>query len=235
MPNPLDKYAPGNPLKDLLRSQETKATTLYVICLHEFGDEIHEWDPEMWSLEIEERFGVEIPRINSDKLNALVSALTDKAFYTNWQIFGATCEILNGFNSELDEFSYEELTPAEMAWAVFEVKLVDDDLPVFHVDVATFVGSILGEYGFLSAPGSLSFASIPDMYLGMKSYSAEEAAENTQKRQGEVLGEYISEQITELLSELRSLPFSPDNIEKILMDAVEVESERIPRALEFAT
>ena len=103
----------------LLTNEEMLATPLLVLCMDEFGTEFLEWEPETFDIEIQTRFGVQMPDSNRDKLWAMVTALTTNLFYVSLETFIPTCNMLNG--SEADFDNYDPVTSEEAAWGIVEV------------------------------------------------------------------------------------------------------------------
>ena len=189
-------------VRALLADQSTFATVLSAILIREYGPEVYEWDPETIHIQVLDDFGVDLPEINHMKLVSLFSALQSGAFFQDPLVFSSTCEILNGTPSPLDELT-TDLLPPEIAWAVMEVRLNDDDKPVFATDVARMVGVILDEEGFDSPPSAIPWALMeeePGFIVGP----------DREDWQNQVLAEYMADQARDLFAQLSTLPWAAE-------------------------
>jgi hypothetical protein len=117
-----------------------------------FGDEeagVDQMDPaEMWA-EFNEVFGTWVPEEGENKLNALITALSSAAFYTDVETFMAVSNALfDGDLGDLVDGVFEEPSVVEMMWATLEVELARDDAdesPPFSPQVAEFLARKLRE------------------------------------------------------------------------------------------
>lgn len=187
------------------------ATTLYTIALKVFGSEIHEWEPEMFDMEFRDEFQVELPKVNQSKLVALVTAIVSNRFYQDFLPFTVTCEVLNGGEENFQNIT-PDLLPAEIAWAVTEVRLNDDDHPAFDDEIEAYVGVILYENGFSSAPRPLEFAKIPQRYLGSSSGTDVGQMESQQTLHSKLVDQYLRDQSSALFDQLSALPWIDDDL-----------------------
>lgn len=202
-------------LKAIISHPGCLATTLHSIFYRTFGEEIYGWSSETLDLEAEDQFGVRMPPENLDKLDALISSLQSEVFYQDWSAFTGVCQVLCGSD---DPFSLSDpLMVAEMAWGVLEVQLNDSTPGVWSDEVKRYVGLILHEEGFVSPPGVLRFADMPEVYRGSDSpadMSQEKQADTAHKA---VVEQYIEEQSLLLFKQLRALPWmTDDQLEKLM-------------------
>lgn len=117
-----------------------------------FGDEeadVEQMDPaEMWA-EFNEVFGTWVTEEGENKLNALITALSSPAFYTEVETFMAVANALfDGDLGDLVDGVFEEPSVIEIMWATLEVELARDDAdvnPPFSRNVAEFVSKKLRE------------------------------------------------------------------------------------------
>lgn len=152
---------------EYIKSPEALGTGLLGIVLNAFGAEALEWEPDTIVMELVDRFGVEVPDENRDKLFALMTALNTDQFYVNPLTFTYICQALNGDAVDFETFNPPD--PEDLAWGVTEVLLNDialEDEPntdqQFKPEVARFVGTILQIAGMLIAPANLEFADYPN-------------------------------------------------------------------------
>jgi hypothetical protein len=139
---------------DLLSDPETTATTLLVIALRAYGEEVFgneetgipPMDPvELW-IRLEEDFNAKVHENCENKLNALMTALASDAFYENIQVFVAVASALeDGDLGDLVEGQMEPLTVPEMLWAIYEVELNRDDEQDFSPAIVDFMDKTMNE------------------------------------------------------------------------------------------
>ena len=209
-------------LLPLLQHPFTMATVLYAITYRLYGEDIHNWDPETLSLELQDDFGEGIPEINLSKIHALITAVSTNSFYHHWGAFMAICKTLN--NSEDPVEMDDPLLVAEMAWAVTEVRLADDKPHEWNHDVKAFVGKILEEEGFTKPPHPLHFATMPEVYHGSDYPADITKQEGASTEHTQVVQEYMQEQALLLMRQLSALPWqTPDSLEKM---SQEVSADR---------
>jgi len=144
--------------KQMLEDRETFATVLLAILIDRYGTEMFEWEPETLKLEINDDFNATLPRVNSDKIWALIVAMTTNQFYLSIEIYRATCDALMGRDPDFAMFSPSD--PEELAWGVTEVILNDPPDPKlgnneFSHEVSRYTGLILSQNGILVPPEPL--------------------------------------------------------------------------------
>lgn len=217
--------AKSTAVKALLTDPGTFSTILSAILVREYGTEVYGWDPETIHIQVLDDFGVNLPEINHLKLTALFAAVYSGQFFQDPHVFSSTCEILNGTPSSLEELS-TDLLPAEIAWAVMEVRLNDEDHPIFARDVARMVGVILEEEGCVTAPTTISWAIV-------ESPMEWEAGPNHEDWQGQVIAEYLQDQSQLLFEQISKLPWA-DEIDMVrLADTIEDEEGITPSVTDF--
>jgi len=201
----------------LLTNEEMLATPLLVLCMDEFGTEFLEWEPETFDIEIQTRFGVQMPDSNRDKLWAMVTALTTNLFYVSLETFIPTCNTLNG--SEADFDNYDPVTSEEAAWGIVEVSFVDppkeDQAPGdrFSHEVKRYIGLTLQAEGVTTPPPILKpfteYDQDPEEEVGItigpdesmfKMYTNRQAAERAD------IEDYVRGRLEELITQLKMLP-----------------------------
>lgn len=204
----------------MLVNPGSMATLLHAIVFKEFGEEMYDWEPETIYLDINDTFGIEMPEANFNKLMALISALASDAFYKKWSSFDIIC----GSLSDGDPSGNDELLVAEMAWGVIEVGLNDETPSEFSHDIAAAVGALLVNEGFTSAPASLSFATLPEVYHGSDSGGDLRRDDALSTEHAAVVITFIQEQAALLVRQLSALPWHSEE------SLVEIISEVTPLA-----
>jgi hypothetical protein len=138
------------------------ATTLVGILLRVYGAEALTWDPTTRRIQIQQDFGVDIPRLEADALEALINAMTTDTAYRSVAVFHRTVTALN--RSGLDELD-DVPDPEDVAWAVAELAAADPEAPkipgsdsAYSGDIARYVGVVLDHYGVFGEPGVLKWA-----------------------------------------------------------------------------
>lgn len=205
----------------IMATPGTMATISHAIALHFFGEEIYSWEPETLSMELADILDTQIDEENLDKLHAIISAIVSNGFKKDWVAFTSICSTLNGENDVED---LAEMTVAEFAWGVIEVSLNDDDdNELFSPDIASLVGVVLDQEGFSLAPDFLSFANLPEKYMGSTS-SAELNKENHESSyQMELLNEYLRDQSLLLFKQIKMLPWISDEDLEGIVESMQKE------------
>lgn len=157
MTSPSDASLDLGKCRVALGDPDTPGFVLLTIVLWAFKDRVfgdadggvEPMDPaEMWA-EINEVFGTWVPEEGENKLNALITALSSPAFYTDVETFMAVSNALfDGDLGDLVDGVFEEPSVVEMMWATLEVELARDDTeenPPFSSRVAEFVTRKLHE------------------------------------------------------------------------------------------
>ncbi len=205
----------------MLVHQGTLATVLHAIAYKEFGEELYEWEPETVYLDVNDAFGIEIPEANFNKLMALISAISSDAFYKKWTSFEVICSSL----SDGDPSGHDEILVAEMAWGVIEVGLNDSTPGEFSHDVAAAVGALLVNEGFTKAPGSLLFATLPEVYHGSDTGADLDREEGISTEHAAVVVTFIQEQAALLIRQISALPWhNEESVAEIIAEVTPLAS-----------
>jgi len=202
----------------IMATPGTLATVSHAIALHFFSEEIYTWEPETLSLELADILDIKIDEDNLDRLHAIIAAITSNSFYKDWAAFTAICSALSGEN---DPTEVAEMTVAEFVWGVIEVSLNDgDDEPqLFSPDVASLVGVVLDEEGFTAPPEPVSFAIMPERYMGSTFGAEQDQADAQSDYHLGLLSEYIRDQSLLLYKQISLLPWiSSEDLETISED-----------------
>jgi len=104
-----------------LMDAATYATVLHVILLVKYGEDIYEVDPLELYARIKDDFGVTLPEANEQRIQAILLSTSTDAFYEDIRVFTATCNTLLAGDPGFE--SMDDLSVAEIFWALFEVEL----------------------------------------------------------------------------------------------------------------
>ena len=111
----------------LLENEDTSAFVLMTILMDAFPDEIvFESEPEVIFMEIKDKFGVDLPEDNRNKIHAALISMTTDLFYTNFDVFKSITLALN--EGDIGDMVYgedEEVNACEILWAIVEVALLN--------------------------------------------------------------------------------------------------------------
>jgi hypothetical protein len=142
--------------QDLLRDAGTSAVALVAAAESLIGDGFLLWEPDtIWH-----SIDVDVPQENRDKLMASVALHLVPSFYWDAVVFEKTAVAFAG-KRVLPEV-LQEATPADLAWAVVEAKMIrenlgDESLDFEHEPTA-YAAVALERAGFVLAPEQLQFA-----------------------------------------------------------------------------
>lgn len=225
-PNPVLKVAAA------LKDPDSFATTLLVIALDAFGPECLNdaedpdrgpWHPTTFRTMLEEKFGVQLPQQNLDKLMAAVTVVTTDLFFTRVDRFIVLANILAG--DEFDPGVWEKADSVECAWAITEALLLDppdeDNPEPFSDEIRLYVGMVLRDEGYVTPPDVLKialdgdfsdkvrygFSDDPEMFEGIYAVQQEKAAE---------VESILRDCLLELSQQLKSLPVQEGSTDEVL-------------------
>lgn len=199
--------------EQLWTSRDTLGTTLLVLVIDSFGQEIFDMDPEAFRQELQDGFDVnDIPVLNTDKVWALWNALTTDLVHTDVPTFINAANVLNG-----TMLSYDIFDPAdvyECAWTITELSLLDAETPNrLSPEVRRYIGEICKEQGLYRPPVILS--KVAD--FGREDYYArveENVVDTTElqvmsKSQQDFAADimaYVNRQTSRLMTQLNGVP-----------------------------
>lgn len=185
--------------------RETFGTVLLALFIDEYSTEALDWDPETIRLQIKSDYGVELPRVNMDKLMAMITIMTTNLFQTSVEAFTQIANALNG--STADFSNWDPPTAEECAWAITEHTLNQPPkskatfADEYSVDVRRYIGVILEQEGILNPPDVLriaeldetsqknadeTFADDPEMYNGFYQLGQSKAEDITNYVRGRI-------------------------------------------------
>lgn len=131
-----------------LGDPDTPGMVLFTIILYEFkegvfgSDEEEALDPSVMWVELNERYGTWMTEEGENRVNAILTGLTDGLFWRDLMVFQSVCDAL--FDGELGDsidVGFAELSAVELMWAIVEMNLVLDteDPPEFSRDIQKFI------------------------------------------------------------------------------------------------
>lgn len=205
-------FAPSTQLeqvKSALLDPGSYATTLFLICIDNYGLDIMEWEQDVLDREIHDDFNLVLPQINRDKLQAAITALATDMFYVDWFVFNTTCEAFN--NDPVDFKVLDIATPEQVAWTITELAMLEgQDKPEFSEEVRAYIGTLLSYFGIHKAPKLLSMASMPKVESNEELLADPIFADSlfTKERSDiEAIEHYVEENVHAMLRQIDSLPF----------------------------
>lgn len=143
-----------------LEDEETPAGALLVAARNVLGPGIGAWEPDTLHVELDSREKLNVPLVNYDKLLAGLTLLETPMFYFEANTFKNTGCAFNDVH--FDPEVVEELSPAQLCWAVYEAELILQEHmlyePDFDHEPITYTALSLHRSGFVLAPTILNFA-----------------------------------------------------------------------------
>lgn len=133
-----------------LGDPSTSGVILYTIALWTFGSRVlgdeeegvEQMDPaEMWD-EFYKTYGVWVPNEGENKLNAIITGLTDGRFWRDFEVFVSVAMALSdGDLGDLLSSTLNALDVGEMMWAMVEMELAWDAEPTpdFALDIQEYI------------------------------------------------------------------------------------------------
>ena len=198
-------------LQKLFTDEDTFASTLLVLLTDLTGStEFLNWEPETTKHEIKYLLGIDVPRDNMDKIQALGLALTTNLFYTDIATFMHVCNALGGEGVDFEVFDPAEMD--EMAWTVTEVLLNDpqeDEGNPFSLDIQKYIKAQAELEQFSKLPSMLKIGMAPDTNYNASADLGEEFLAANIQEQSQKVKEIESEVQTKLqalMSQIQSTP-----------------------------
>ena len=165
----------------LLADPETYATVLHAILLAAFEVDIYHIDPLELYARISDKFRVQMPEDNENKVNAILMSVSTDAFYEDPLVFKSVAGALfyGDIGGEIDG-EINDLTLPEVAWALFEVGINRDEPADLEPRVSAVIASV----------ASREAASHPDPEQTPEAYTARIIAQRKEElvSQFELLG-----------------------------------------------
>jgi hypothetical protein len=212
-------------LKSFLASDETYATILFLIVMDKYGTECLEWAPETIRMEVEDDFGVKLPKQSLDKLMAAITVITTNFFYQDPVRFVELCNIFSGDDAEPNEFDPADVD--EIAWGLSEAFLLwppensDNDYDTkFSAEVLEYIRQTLIEEGFLTAPDVLNVSGLDETSFVRDTWSSDpemyHAIYELQEEKKIEIKQFLLDNFTDLKNQLKVVPLEDANKEELL-------------------
>lgn len=195
-------------LANYLKNPDTYALVLIAILLDNYGTEWLSWEIDTIEMELQDDFYVDIPQINCDKIQALMTVMTSDIPYRDWVAFNMTCEALN--DNDVDAAVFDPVAPEELAWGLTQMAMVEDNntRPEFDDEVKRYIGVILAEHGIHNPPDVLRLAIMPKtVSSGMDSDPIlNRAMFDKHAENNSFIMDYLNGNLTRLMEQLNSVP-----------------------------
>ena len=198
--------------EELFGASDTFATSLTALCIESMGTEFLSWDPETLAMEIGDQFGEDIPKVNYDKVMAMVTALTTDQVYTDPIVF---TQMVLAFNDRPVNWVRleDDLATEEIAWAVMELALNDHadgdvNVPEWEADVAALIGYHMAADGFARPASPLKFAILPSRGSVPMDSEMAAAVDQRQSARHEEVADYLRKRLAVLNQQLAALPIA---------------------------
>lgn len=115
-------------LKPLLKSGYIYCATADAMLQAQYGEDFYFWDPSTIWLELKDDFGVEVDTDIMDKVGAAQVIMTGDAFFKRVDGFSNVANTLGGGDPGFQMM--DPVTPEEAVWAMIEVAIMRDFLPL---------------------------------------------------------------------------------------------------------
>ena len=191
---------------DVLNDPDSFATTLITLLIDLYGAEVLNYEQATIDLDLRDDFGVELPAINRDKIEALRTVMTTDLAQNDWLVFNQICEALNNDRVFLDVL--DPITPEQAAWGLVEIQLLEEDFQLSE-EVRRYLGAILLRSGLTRKAGILKVAIIPEQeYTATPMEDPEMQTAVFAKEQSDLdyINEYVLERTQELFKQLDAVP-----------------------------
>ena len=191
-------------------------TSAAALMIDTFGTEFTGWEPETVELEMKAQGIPLISNILKDRIMCASTLLGTDMFNNSYQAWSNMCRVLNGSMASGD-FA---IPPAleDVLWGCTEAKLMTDDQN-FSPDIASYVGSLLSQYGIAKPPVVLSFALMDpretedrDMSLSRDEFAFKIFWDNHNEAMKD-LEAFTRERLLKLVAQLRILPLKNGTVD----------------------
>jgi hypothetical protein len=226
-------------LQGTLKDEDAFSTSLLSICVDAYGTDVFEWDPRTLWISLAEDFGVSLPSINKDKIQALILVHTTDLPFVSVEAFNHVCNVLSG--SQANFRSWDMLSPEEALWGIYEMMLhagVDreqgETVPEFSHEIRRYLGTLLREDGIFDPPDILRIAEMDEESPGPEQWADDPVMFNAASDHAQTeklrLMQFLGRRLGEMLREINRLPLQHKNTEgwQKFREAIE---ENIPRLL----
>lgn len=195
-------------IANYLKNPDTYGLVLISILLDNYDTDWLSWEIDTIEMELQDDFYVDIPSINSDKIQALMTAMTSDMPYRDWIALNMTCEALN--DNIVDAEVLEPVTPEELAWGLTQLAMLEDNdtRPEFDEEVRRYMGAVLAEHGIINPPDILKLAIMPKSEGGVIDPFMERAKFDKRQEDEQYIMDYVKENLAKLIEQLNNVPLS---------------------------
>lgn len=235
MPTQQTSYVSNDRIGTFFANEDTFATTLLALCLDRYGTEVFDWDVRTLNMALAEDFSVETPRVNLDKIQALILVHTTNMVFVSLEAFVHVCNVLSG--SEANFQHWDHLTPEEALWGLYEIALHagidrnDGDMPdEFNNEIRQYLGVVARNAGLLNPPDLLRIADTQDAHRRVEDWQEDpvfvKAIHDNNKARNNELMLFLADRVEALVSEMTAVPlqFRSDDWNKFAQSTTTVVS-----------
>jgi hypothetical protein len=191
---------------------------------------VFSWHPETIKMQLEQDYGIELPKESLDKIMAGITILTTNYFYKDVGRFLELCNVLSG-----DDFQPDEVDPAdasEVFWGLVEGCLLyspneDPDDTEFSPEIRAYITEVLKRDGIAMPPDVLRLGEDPNAAEQMRTDFADDpemygAMWKNQRAKRDELVELVRENLREMAVQLRLLSLENGSTDKLLQQMQQV-------------
>lgn len=234
-------------LKQYLIGKDTFATTLLCIFIDTYRmtadlnnpeDDPLQWNAQTILQELQEDFGVTIPKTNFDRLMTAIYVLTNDSFFHSLPDFIEICGVLSGGTGTDGQF--EPVDTVEIAWALTEALLLSpsdqNDLNPFSAEIVGYIKHMCDEEGLITLPDILQIAGKDEEATNKVNYEFSDDPEmfssiwETEKSKTDDINNTIKARLSGLIQQLQDLPMQfgdASQIAKTMLSGLEAKSNSI--------
>lgn len=198
-----------NTTRDKVADENSFATTLVTILIDQLGVEALEWHPMSRRMELEDIFGVRMPVINGDKINAAADILLSDSFFKRVPVFVQYCNVLS--NSHFSFGIFDPADAEECAWGITEGLLLaspEEEEP-FSEEIRYYIGKVLDDEGIKTPPDvlqiGLSDKGADFSELDVDDPAVFQAEFKFQQDESDALKSWLRDRLRALVTELENL------------------------------
>jgi hypothetical protein len=146
--------------KDIYLDEKAPAFALLFITIRKYGMDMLHYEPELVREEIEKDYGIKLPTINHDKLQAAIVILATETYENDWRVFETCNHLFN--NSMIDHDVMHKLEAEEIIVGQAEVSLIRSEPIKYDDEIRAYAGIVFHDYGMHKAPKLFPQALMPD-------------------------------------------------------------------------
>lgn len=228
---PVGTVAPKAIGRALLLHEDTYAAVLLLLLVDTYPDTdengqlvVLQWTPEAIKMQLEDDFGIKLPKDTLDRIMAAIVILTTNYFFKDVRRFIELCNILAGDGFQPDEF--DPADASEIMWGVIEAMIIyppnnDPEDTEFSPEIRAYIAEVLKVEGIALPPDVLrlgaaadatdhirmNFSDDPEMFQGVW---------EVQRAKRDDLVTMAKAGLQELASQLRVLSLQTGSVDQVL-------------------